>query len=93
MILSGLTLEGVGRSVSPLCLCELLEIRLRIDVETLVEDTRESRVDMCQDEVFRILETEIEIEGSDHCLECIRQDIGIILSLCEELAPRELNNI
>ena len=48
---------------------------------------------MCQDKFLRIRKPKIEIERTDNRLERIREDVWIILSLCEDFATRKLDYI
>ena len=48
---------------------------------------------MLHDEYFGGIEPMIDIECSDHCFQCIREDIGILVSLGIVLATRELDGV
>ena len=93
MIRTFLTHDCIGRSDTPYCLSIFLEVGLRIDVESLLEDIRKGRVDMCEYELLGELKPSIEIESPDHRFECIGEDVGILISTCERLTTRELDHV
>lgn len=78
-----LTHDRIGRCDAPYRLCILLEIRLRVYIERLIEYAREGRVDMFHDKCLYHLESLVEIESSDECFEGIGEDVGILMSLRE----------
>ena len=83
MISTFLTHDSIGRGDTPKCLSDFLEVRLRVDEESFLEDMMECREDMFLDKCICDIESMIQIECSDNRLECIREDIPIILTSCE----------
>ena len=93
MILSLLIDDSIERSLSPDPLSHLLEVGLRIDIESLMEDALESPIDMSRNKCSYHLHTKIEIDRSEDCFEGIRQNIGILMSCSEMLSTRELDSM
>lgn len=77
--------DRIHREDTPVSLSDLLEVRLRVDIESLLEDLRERGEDMSLDKFFDDRNTLIEVESTEESLEGIREDVSILMADRERL--------
>jgi hypothetical protein len=83
----------IERSNSPYSLRNLLEIGLWIDIESLLDDMINGRIDMLEYKLLSDLKSLCKIESSNQSFKRIGENIWIFMSSSKKFATRELYHL